>query len=253
MKPVLVICHVAHEGLGTIADALARNQVPYSIVDPLAGGAQAFDPRYLAGLVVMGGPMNVDEVEKYPALADEVRWIRQAVDANLPVLGVCLGAQLLAKALGSPVYANPVKEIGWYEIDFLTPALTDPLFDEVGPQTTVFQWHGDTFDLPAGARATGPQPAVRKSSVPLRRSRLWPTIPHGSNREYYRKLAVRIGQLRRTGRARLHRSRRHPPRNASETADDAIARRESFRSIRCPVFGERRLNALAHPRRLAGG
>ncbi len=151
MKPVLVVCQVPHEGLGTIADALARNRLPYMLIDAIAGGPHHFDPRYLAGLIVMGGPMNVDEVEKYPALADEVRWLRQAVDALLPVLGVCLGAQLLAKALGSPVYANRVKEIGWYEIDFLPAALTDPLFENVSPQTTVFQWHGDTFDLPAGA------------------------------------------------------------------------------------------------------
>ena len=95
--------------------------------------------------------MNVDETARYPFLADEVNWIRQAIAAELPVLGVCLGSQLLAKALGSRVYANRIKEIGWYEIELTAAARGDALFGGCRPQETVFQWHGDTFDLPPRA------------------------------------------------------------------------------------------------------
>jgi GMP synthase (glutamine-hydrolysing) len=151
MNSVLVLRQVAHEGLGTIAVALAQRQVPYRVVDVFAEPLREFNARNMAGLIVMGGPMNVDETQRYPFLADEVRWLRQAVEAKLPVLGVCLGAQLLAKALGARVFANLVKEIGWYEVDFLPGAVDDRLFDKVDSPTTLFHWHGDTFDLPAGA------------------------------------------------------------------------------------------------------
>jgi len=165
MKPVLAVRHVAHEGLGTIGDALGRNDVPTEIVDSSAG-LPGFDAKMWSGFVVMGGPMNVGEVEKYPFLANEVQWLQQAVEARLPVLGVCLGAQLLAKALGSRVYPNKIKEIGWYEVEMLPAAADDRLFGGVGrpsvgtgagsgdpgaTRVTVFQWHGDTFDLPTGA------------------------------------------------------------------------------------------------------
>ncbi len=148
---MLVLRHVAHEGLGTIADALVRQQTPYSVVDMFAQAPREFDPRQWSGLIVMGGPMNADQTDRYPFLADEVRWLRQAVDAELPVLGVCLGAQLLAKSLGAKVFANRVKEIGWYEVDLFSTAADDPLFRGVASPATVFHWHGDTFDLPKGA------------------------------------------------------------------------------------------------------
>jgi len=157
MKPVLAVRHVAHEGLGTIGDALGRKDVPTEIVDASAG-LPGFDAKMWSGLVVMGGPMNVDEVEKYPFLAEEVKWLERAVAARLPVLGVCLGSQLLAKALGSRVYPNKIKEIGWYEVELLQAAEDDTLFGGItksdahyGRRMTVFQWHGDTFDLPPGA------------------------------------------------------------------------------------------------------
>jgi GMP synthase (glutamine-hydrolysing) len=189
MKPVLAVRHVPHEGLGTISAALERNQVPYTIRDAFAATEFRFDARAYSGLVVMGGPMNVDEVDRFPALAGEVRWLQLAVEARLPVLGVCLGSQLLAKSLGSRVYANRVKEIGWYEVELLPAAMDDRLFGDLLPLprgegwgegeeaatgspltlpsprgegsaakpqadsdvVTVFQWHGDTFDLPRGA------------------------------------------------------------------------------------------------------
>ncbi len=160
MNSVLVFRHVPHEGLGAIADALRAREVPYEIIDVLAEPPREFEPEHWSGLVVMGGPMNVDQVDRYPALADEVRWMRQAVDANLPVLGVCLGSQLLAKALGVRVYPNRIKEIGWYDVELMPAADSDPMFDvvenetaaaQVGRKISVFQWHGDTFDLPEGA------------------------------------------------------------------------------------------------------
>ncbi|HEV2968868.1 MAG TPA: gamma-glutamyl-gamma-aminobutyrate hydrolase family protein [Pirellulales bacterium] len=151
MKPVLALRHVAHEGLGTIEDVLRREQLVFSVVDLFHESLRTFNPEQLAGLIVMGGPMNVDETDRYPFLADEVKWIRQSVDAGLPVLGVCLGSQLLSKALGSRVYPNRVKEIGWYEIGLTDAARSDQLFGDCRPTETVFQWHGDTFDLPDGA------------------------------------------------------------------------------------------------------
>jgi GMP synthase-like glutamine amidotransferase len=104
-----------------------------------------------AGLVVLGGPMNVDEGDLYPFLRSELTWIREAIARHVPVLGICLGAQLLAKSQGASVYRNPVKEIGWYEIELTREVAEDPLFAGLAPRQTVFQWHGDTFDLPPGA------------------------------------------------------------------------------------------------------
>ena len=103
-----------------------------------------------SGLVVLGGPMNADEVDRYPFLKLDVQWIQEAIEARLPLLGICLGSQLMAKALGAWVYKNPVKEIGWYPIEWLPAASDDPLFAGSGT-ATLFQWHGDTFDLPPGA------------------------------------------------------------------------------------------------------
>ncbi|HKD36052.1 MAG TPA: gamma-glutamyl-gamma-aminobutyrate hydrolase family protein [Pirellulales bacterium] len=151
MKPVLAFRHVPHEGLGTIEDALRRERVACGVIDLFRESPREFHPEQLAGLVVMGGPMNVDETDRHPFLADEVRWIRDALDADLPILGVCLGSQLLAKALGSRVYTNRVKEIGWYEIELTEAGRGDALFSGCQPTEMVFHWHGDTFDLPDGA------------------------------------------------------------------------------------------------------
>lgn len=153
MKPILALRHVEHEGLGSLADAFALANLDCQYLDMFAGSTDpaAFDPAACSGLVVLGGPMNVDEIERYPFLILERRWIRAALDADLPVLGICLGSQLLASTLGAEVRPRPVKEIGWYEIETPAAAADDRLFRHLGRRSTVFQWHGDGFTLPNGA------------------------------------------------------------------------------------------------------
>jgi GMP synthase (glutamine-hydrolysing) len=157
MKPILALRHVSHEGLGLLAGVFAERGLAHEVLDMSGHHLRSFDPGNWAGLVVLGGPMNVDEVDRYPFLADEVRCIEQSVAVGLPVLGICLGAQLLAKASGARVYPNDVKEIGWYYVDWTDEAAVDTLFAGCGASCEVFQWHGDTFDLPQNATllATG--------------------------------------------------------------------------------------------------
>ncbi len=102
-------------------------------------------------LVIMGGPMNVDEEEHYPWLAWEKDLIRQAIAAGKIVLGICLGAQLIAAALGAQVRANPVKEIGWFPVQLTPSGMASPVFAGFSREFVAFHWHGDTFDLPPGA------------------------------------------------------------------------------------------------------
>ncbi len=102
-------------------------------------------------LAVMGGPMNVYEHNRYPWLVSEKDFIRQAIDAEKKVVGVCLGAQLLAAALGGKVTANRQKEIGWYPIQLTPQAAQSKAFSTTSLEMMVFHWHGDTFSPPPGA------------------------------------------------------------------------------------------------------
>ncbi len=113
------------------------------------------------GLIVLGGPMNVDEVGDYPNLETEVHLIRQAIDKEMPTLGVCLGSQLLAKALGAKVTKNPEKEIGWYDVSPTSEGEGDPLLSNFTKTEKIFQWHGDTFDLPKGAELLASSPLCK--------------------------------------------------------------------------------------------
>jgi GMP synthase (glutamine-hydrolysing) len=144
---LLTIQHVPWEGPHRILDACGALRV--HTVKPLAG--QALPPHEeVAGAVVMGGPMNADEVERFPALAAEREWLAEAVRRELPLLGICLGAQLLARALGAEVRAGEGSEIGFAPVAVSDPE--DPVLGGLAPSTDVLHWHGDVFDLPEGAQ-----------------------------------------------------------------------------------------------------
>jgi GMP synthase-like glutamine amidotransferase len=147
---VLAFRHVPFEDLGLIAPALAERGIAYEYVDLHLPGAVAPDASRADGLIFMGGPMSVNDELAY--LRAEEQMIRDAAARGVPLLGVCLGSQLIARALGARVFRNPVKEIGWFDIDFTAAASGDALFGGLPPRETVFHWHGETFDLPPGAR-----------------------------------------------------------------------------------------------------
>lgn len=156
---VLAFRHASLEHLGRIEPELANRGIAIDYADLYRPGAAAPDPAGYDGLIFMGGAMSVND--GLPYLEREARWIAQAVEAGRPVLGVCLGAQLIAKALGARVYASPMKEIGWFEIELTAEGAADPLFAGAGPRETVFQWHGETFDLPPGGHWLASSPACR--------------------------------------------------------------------------------------------
>jgi GMP synthase-like glutamine amidotransferase len=151
---VLIIKNIASEGPGTIAEYLSAEKLPCSIVN-LNKGEPVPDMAPYTHLVIMGGPMAVYEMEQHPYLKSEAKLIEQAIKMNKHVLGVCLGAQMLAHALGARVYAGGQKEIGWYEVALTPEGMKDAVMSALALDNKraalVFQWHGDTFDLPAGA------------------------------------------------------------------------------------------------------
>jgi GMP synthase (glutamine-hydrolysing) len=152
MAKIYVLQHHPVENLGTIADALEGAALAWQYVRVNDGQPVPADMKNAGGLIVMGGPMGVYQTDRYPWLRDEMRLIEDAMNRNLPVLGVCLGAQILAAALGAKVDRNPNgKEIGWHAIRLHDAATGDRLMRDLPTTMTPFHWHGDIFDLPPGA------------------------------------------------------------------------------------------------------
>ena len=148
--PWTILQHVEWEGPGLIASEARRRGV-HTDIRRLDLGAGFPRPDDVGGLVVMGGSMGAYETDKYPFLAAECDLIAELVRQDRPVLGVCLGAQLLARALGARVFRGHGPEIGFGFVDLTTAGQQDPLFRSSGPSIPVFHWHGDTFDLPEGS------------------------------------------------------------------------------------------------------
>jgi GMP synthase-like glutamine amidotransferase len=155
---VLAVRHVPFEGLGLIAPALEARGIRIVYADAFHGQSLS-GWRSASGLIFMGGPMSAND--DLPFVHQEMEILAEAVKAGQPVLGICLGAQLLARTLGARVYRNAVKEIGWAPVRWTEAAARDPLFTGLESPETVFHWHGETFDLPAGAEWLASSEACR--------------------------------------------------------------------------------------------
>lgn len=151
MPKVLVFQHIANEIQGTLDPLLRRERIRIRYVNYGRHSDARPELDGYDGLVVLGGPMNVDEADRHPHLRHEVDVIREALDRGRPVLGICLGAQLLAHSLGAHVGRARKREIGWHDVAFHDAAQEDSLLGHVGRSERLFQWHGDAFDLPRDA------------------------------------------------------------------------------------------------------
>ncbi len=140
--------HVPFEGLGSIEPWLESNgyELTYTRFFESTGLP---DPKATDFLVIMGGPMSVNDEDEYPWLVSEKQFIYEVIESEKPVLGICLGAQLIASAMGARVFPNPVTEIGWFPIHAVD-SIAGSIFC-FPPSETVFHWHGETFDMPPGA------------------------------------------------------------------------------------------------------
>jgi len=147
MKPVLVIKHSKTEGAGFLGTFLDQNNIPWRMVYINEGEVLPDDISAYSGLVMMGGTMSVND--DLPWIAQELKLIQQAMEMNLPVLGHCLGGQLISKALGARVGANRYKELGWGDVQASSVEHAIPIFGVAEFES--FHWHGEAFALPEGA------------------------------------------------------------------------------------------------------
>jgi GMP synthase-like glutamine amidotransferase len=148
---VLIIKHVEIEGPGLIEDCVKEERIPYQILN-LESGIHLPKIDDFSAVVILGGPMNVYEEDRYPFLREEDLFIKETIQRGKAVLGICLGAQLVAKALGAKVTKGAVKEIGWFDVSLTKVGSRDPLFSRLPKTLPVFQWHEDTFDLPPAGK-----------------------------------------------------------------------------------------------------
>ncbi|MBI5847746.1 MAG: glutamine amidotransferase [Nitrospirae bacterium] len=149
---ILILKNISTEGPGTIEDFLVHNNMHHTTID-LARHAIDSAAGYDT-LLMLGGPMSVNDEAEYPYLTQEMKLAEQFMKDGKKVFGVCLGAQLMAKALGARVYPGREKEIGWYDIELKDAGTQDPLMAYLAPDSSsckVFHWHGETFDIPQGA------------------------------------------------------------------------------------------------------
>ncbi len=145
---ILVFQHVPFEPLGTLDPLLRDAGFRIRYVNFGRDAAQRPSLDKYAALIVLGGPMNSDQIDTYPNLITEVEIIREACDRDMSVLGICLGAQLMAKALGGSVSRNDEPEIGWYDVELTDDGRADPVLQGFAPRQRVFQWHEDGIELP---------------------------------------------------------------------------------------------------------
>lgn len=148
MKTAIALRHIHFEDVGTLDTVIAEQGYELRYLDPTLDTLDSAQVQQADLLIVLGGPVGAYDEQLYPFLEDEMALVRQRLQSNKPILGICLGAQLIARALGDRVYPLGIKEIGFSPLT-LTPAGQDSVLAKLG-DTPVLHWHGDQFDIPEG-------------------------------------------------------------------------------------------------------
>jgi len=163
---VHILQHASFEGPGSIAAWLEARRASVSCSRLFENDALP-DIESIDMLIIMGGPMSVNDEIEFPWLVREKQLIRKAVEKGVSILGICLGAQLIASAMGAKVYRNPAKEIGWFPVRAISSDIEKCKFPG---EFIAFHWHGETFDLPPGAIHLGESDACRNQAFQLNRN-----------------------------------------------------------------------------------
>lgn len=150
-KPVLIVQHAPFEHPAVIRRALEAQGTPTLTLHPYLGDDYP-DRKDIAGMISLGGPMHANDDEENPWIPRECRLLRECVLEELPVVGVCLGGQMMARALGGRVEKNHTVELGWFPIELNSLGASDPVLSAAGSNPVVYHWHEDTFHLPEGAQ-----------------------------------------------------------------------------------------------------
>jgi len=151
VRGILLVQHAESEGPGLLAQALDERRLPVRLVRADRGESVPRAAEGAAAVIILGGPMGVHEEDRFPHLRDEILLASDALRLEVPILGVCLGAQVLAAAAGARVYRGPAQEIGWFPTTLTAAGRADPILGLLPGEAMVFHWHGDTFDPPPGA------------------------------------------------------------------------------------------------------
>ncbi len=167
-KPVLILKHIDIEGPGTLGDFLEKYHLPHQTLELYKDISFPDNPLDYSAVISLGGPMNVYEEERYPFLKWENGFLQKALKDDVPLLGICLGAQLIARAAGAKVSKNPVKEIGWFDVSLTDEGLRDPVFKGLSSKLHVFQWHGDTFEIPKEGKHLASSPLCMNQAFRVR-------------------------------------------------------------------------------------
>lgn len=163
-REVLAIRHVHFEDLGSFEKVLGERERPVRYLDVGFARIDAPNPASASLLVVLGGPINACDDARYPTLTPLAALIEKRIKAGLPTLGICLGAQLIARVLGARVYRASQREIGWSPLTLTDAGRTSPLRHLDGARTSMLHWHGDTFDLPPDATRLASTPACENQA-----------------------------------------------------------------------------------------
>jgi GMP synthase (glutamine-hydrolysing) len=148
----IVLRHSSLEGVGLLGTVLRDLGIPHRGLDLYRGEPPPKDLRSVGGIIVLGGAMGVYDADKFPFLKTELEVLERMITAGRPVLGICLGAQMVAQVLGARVFPGDGREVGWGTVTLTEDGGDDPVFGDSGPSLEVFHMHGDTYDLPADAR-----------------------------------------------------------------------------------------------------
>lgn len=149
---IYFIKHIDIEGPGTFGSFLKKKKVPFKVIDLGAGEKLPQMSEDVEAVIILGGPMNVYEEDKYPFLKEENEFIKKILVHNIPFMGICLGSQLLSKACGSTVVKSPVKEVGFFKVSITDDGRKDPLFSGFDGLMDIYHWHEDMFNIPKGGK-----------------------------------------------------------------------------------------------------